>query len=134
MSAQKISLISMHFDHKMWLSKLSFAKDELPIYERLLGDLVLFYDDDKDFMRNVEHFQNQFIKEREVIDTLLHEVHVHEDVVLELAKDRPTHVYNKMIKDHASMRDKMKTFDALFTDLRIEFKAFAAKWLKFDLM
>ncbi|MCB0786643.1 MAG: hypothetical protein KDC02_20845, partial [Flavobacteriales bacterium] len=59
----------LHFEHQVWLNNLRFYKDEIAIFEHRLEDVVT-RNTDREFLAQVEHFQNQYIREKEVIDEL----------------------------------------------------------------
>ena len=67
----------IHFEHRLWVNELNFFADELNIYEQQLGALATKYDK-RGAMQELEQFQNQFIRQKEVLDTLQHDIHIHE--------------------------------------------------------
>ena len=71
MPVEKIEARSLHYENKVWKNELLFVADEIKVYENRLSDLVL-NDPAREMLRQLEHFQNQFIREKEVIDHLKH--------------------------------------------------------------
>lgn len=114
----------LHGEHNQWLSTLQFAKDELAVLERRLEEIVQ-RNNKPEVMAQVEHFQNQFIREHEVVDELRHAVNEHEQFLQKEAAERPGTITHRRFGDHAKLRDQMATFDKLFAELRAEFQ----RWL-----
>lgn len=82
-----------------------------------------------DVMAQVEHFQNQFIRQREMIDELRHAVNEHEQFLRKEATERPDTITHRGFGDHAVLRDQMTIFSKLLGDLRAEFQGWATKWM-----
>ncbi|HOY13639.1 MAG TPA: hypothetical protein PLY70_10885, partial [Saprospiraceae bacterium] len=68
---------SLHFEHVLWTRQLDFEKDEIKFFNKKLEEVVSRWTD-VIILGKVEQFQNQFIRNKEVIDTLLHEIKLHE--------------------------------------------------------
>jgi hypothetical protein len=123
-----IHLSDLHFDNKRWSDELDFCRQEVTLFEKRLGE-VAARNTDKDTLSVVEHLQNRFIRENEVIDELMHEINVQESSIVAFAKANPTALDHRSFNDHAILRDKMDSFHKLFQELREEFNRFIAKWL-----
>src|SRR6201984_3491948 len=67
----------LHFEHELWASEAKFYTDELKIYQKRL-DEIASKNTSEDVRKQVEHFQNKFIIQKEQLDILNHEVTVHE--------------------------------------------------------
>jgi hypothetical protein len=74
------SIEKLHFEHRLWMNELSFFSDELKIYEHRLEDLVNKNNEMK-VLSLLEQFQNQFIRQREVLEELHHNIKVHEQKI-----------------------------------------------------
>lgn len=59
----------MHFEHLNWRRELAFWEDEIKSFKNRLVEIVKRWTD-KNVLAQLEHFQNQFIRHGEVIDTL----------------------------------------------------------------
>lgn len=114
----------LHGEHSQWLSTLQFAKDELAVLEHRLAEIVQ-RNNKQEVMAQVEHFQNQFIREHEVVDELRHAVNEHDQFLQKEATERPDTITHRRFGDHTELRDRMATFDKLFAELRAEFQ----RWL-----
>jgi hypothetical protein len=125
---EKIYITDLHFQHKVWINELSFSKEKLAIYQERLEDLAS-RNTDREMKLEQEQFQNRFIRQREVIDVLSHEVREHESDLVKFAKEHPVATDRVHFEDHTDMRDKMNTFSKLFTELKQDFHRFSAKWM-----
>jgi hypothetical protein len=84
----------------------------------------------KDVLREVEHFQNQFIRQKEVLDGLKHDIRLSEKQLVSLLKSlsekQIEHLY---VEDQEELRDAVVTYKKIYADLKTEFLNFIAKWL-----
>lgn len=118
----------LHFEHELWASEAKFYTDELKIYQKRLEEIAS-KNTSQEVVKQVEHFQNTFIIQKEQLDILNHEVKVHEQWLAEFAKNHPVSIDHKMFADHKTMHDKMDAFRKIYTDLKNEFKKFLATWM-----
>lgn len=116
----------LHFDHQEWLNRLRFYKDEIAIFEKRLEDIVR-RNTTQEVMAELEHFQNQYIREREVIDELRHDIKQHENFLERESKERPTAIDHRLFADHAGLRDRMETFERLYGELKHELHRWLVK-------
>ncbi len=127
MPVEKIDVKKLHRENKVWKNELLFVADEIKIYENRLSELVMG-DTTKDMLRSLEHFQNQFIREKEVIDQLKHDVKIHEHHLVEFVRN-DVGDEERMIKVHYELKDKMETFRKIFGELKGKFYHFLAEWM-----
>lgn len=127
MPVEKIDIKNLHRENKVWKNELLFVTDEIKIYENRLSELVMG-DTTKDLLRSLEHFQNQFIREKEVIDHLKHDVNSHEHKLVELVKSEIGDE-ELLIKVHFELKDRMVTFRKIFGELKEKFYHFLAEWM-----
>jgi len=121
-------MVDLHFEHEMWLNALSFYKEELKIFENRLGE-VSGKNTDRDMKAKVEHFQNQFIREHEVIDILKHDINAHEQTLVQYAKDHPVAIDHVYFDNHTGLEGRMEMFKKLWMELRKEFMLFLRDWM-----
>jgi hypothetical protein len=127
MPVEKIDVKKLHRENKVWKNELLFVADEIKIYESRLSELVMG-DTTKDMLRSLEHFQNQFIREKEVIDQLKHDVKIHEHKLVEFVRNNVGDE-ELMIKVHYELKDRMETFRKIFGELKEKFYHFLAEWM-----
>ena len=123
-----VYLSDLHFEHSLWINELDFSKDELYIFtNRLAG--VIDRNTDKTFEATAESFQNQLIRQKEVVDELRHSIKTHESELVHYAHDHPIALDHAYFSDHAAFREKMTRFTSLYADFKKEFMRFIAEWM-----
>ena len=132
MSTTHIYLKNLHLDHKIWANELSFYKQEIGLLESHLGE-VESNNTATEATAPAERFQNQFIRQREVLDELVHDIKSHESQLVQYAKDHPTaidHVhFDSNSAKHKEMENHAETFKKLYKDLKSDFMQYLSKWM-----
>jgi hypothetical protein len=118
----------LHFEHTQWRSELSFWEDELKSFKNRLAELVVRWTD-KTVLAQLEHYQNQFILHGEVIDTLQHEINVHETDMAQHSKLNENVINRTFGKQHVAFRNKMETQRQIYADLKKDFFRFLSKYM-----
>ena len=118
----------MHFDHKLWLNELKFAKDELSIFTNRLSE-VEEKNTSADFSSFAESFQNCLIRQKEVVDELSHTISEHEAALADYAEEFPIAIDRVRFDDHNEIRGKIERFTVLYAEFKTEFMRFIAKWM-----
>lgn len=118
----------LHHDHMMWLNTLQFRKEETTILEHRLQEIAA-RNTKQEVTAEVEHFQNSFIRQRELIDELRHEINAHESELEHEVMVKPVSVEHRYFLDHGNLRGRMKTFEKLYMELKDDFYDWVGKWL-----
>lgn len=118
----------LHNDQREWLNALAFYKEDITILEHRLEDIVR-RNNKAEVLAQVEHFQNRFIREREVIDVLRHDIKQEENMLEKEMKDNPVAIEHRYFKDHTELRDRYQTFEKLYRELKQEFQQWLVKWM-----
>ncbi len=118
-ATKKVHLADLHTEHMLWLNALTFYREEITILEKRLED-VASRNTHSEVLAELEHFQNQYIREREVIDEMRHDVKQHENMLEREIKERPVAVDHRLFNDHTELRERMETFERLYKDLKKE--------------
>jgi seryl-tRNA synthetase len=118
-ATKRVHITDLHSDHSLWLNSLSFFKEEINILERRLEE-VAKRNTESDVLAHLEHFQNQYIRQREVIDELRHDIKQHENSLEHAVKENATAVDHRLFPDHTDLRDRVITFEKLYADLKAE--------------
>ncbi|TLP81748.1 hypothetical protein [Maribacter sp. ACAM166] len=118
----------LHFEHKQWRSELAFWEDELKSFKNRLAELVKRWTD-KNVLAQLEHYQNEFILHGEVIDTLQHEINVHETDMAEHSKKNEDVIDRNFAKQHLEFRHKMEKQREIYADLKKDFFRFLSKYM-----
>ena len=122
------SIYKQHEENTEWLKKLDFYKDEISILKGRLEELAT-KNNAQYVLAEVEHFQNQFIIQRNNIDEIAHKVREHEQSLLEEIKSNPIAVDHRKVEYHAVEQDLVNSFEKVFNEVREDFNKFSSKWM-----
>ena len=108
-----------------WKRELSSSKEEIKSFEKELAGLAA-HSHNRDIFPHIEHFQNNFIRQKEVIDELRHDL-----------PDSPRRLESIFYASsnggdhdiHAELSDRMDMFRKLYQELREKFKQFESDHL-----
>ena len=127
MEQSTVSIEQFQDELQSWKRELSSTKEEIKSFEQELTDLAC-RNHDRDTLAHVEHFQNNFIRQKEVIDELRHD--------LPDSRNKVEHIFNSHYNSptdehdmHANLSDRMETFRKLYNELRDEFQRFETEHL-----
>jgi len=116
-------------EYQLWTRELIFYKEEIKIFEDHLS-AILKRNNKNDVPAQVEHFQNQFILQKEVIDFLKHDLQVSERqlaaCVYEMSGDG---IENIKMDNHGTLRERVMTFRKIYKDIKNEFRRFEMHWM-----
>ena len=127
-TAPKKHIDELHFEHKLWTSKMRFYMDELSIFENRLSELVQ-RNTKVEVTSEIEHFQNQFIRQREVAEQLISKCNDHEKFLANQAKEHPVAIDHVLFTDHTKLRDEAEVYDKIYAELKTEFMNLLRKWM-----
>ena len=115
-------------DHAGWLKSIEFYEGEFNILkERLLE--IAAKNTGEAVMAEVEHFQNQFIVQRNNLDELKHLIHEHELQVSTDAKLHSGKMDTTRVRQHHEVKEQFDNTEKIINELRHEFNRFLAKWM-----
>lgn len=120
------NLTEIHAELTNWVKELIFYKEEVKMFQSRLEELVR-HNNKHDVMAEVEHFQNQFIRQHEVIDTLKHDFkQVDKAISLELMNN-PSAGNQAAAPMSPELLDQHETFLKIYNELKTEFEKFLAR-------
>ena len=122
------SIYSQHEENTQWVNKLQFYRDELQILNGRLEEITT-KNNQEEVLKEVEHFQNQWIIQRNNIDEILHKVNENERSLQEEINSNPVAVDHRKVEYHAEEKNLVEGFEKNFNDLREDFNRFASKWM-----
>jgi hypothetical protein len=128
MDSNQQYLKTLHAENVEWSKSLGFYSDELKSFELRLSEVVIA-NTGTEVLSQAEHFQNQFIRQREVIDILNHEMNVGEDKILEEVKNNDVATDHRKMEDHTELRDQMQAFEKIYREMKAEFIEYLSKVL-----
>ena len=124
----KKTIYELHEEHKTWLNKLLFYKDELKIMDKRIME-VAEKNTSNEVRSLADHFSNQLIIQKEQIDILTHDIKSHELYLEAAVQNNPNAIDNEKFSDHKKHRESIATFEKLFKELREELIDFLSKWM-----
>ena len=119
---------NLHFEHQLWKRELLFWKDELVFFNNRLSEMVTRWTK-KEVLKQLEHFQNEFILHGGVIEDMLEAIEIHETRIAGQDLMGQDALDTAMVKKHMEFRNKMETQERIYADLKKEFFRFLTKCL-----
>ena len=123
---ETINNSDLHFEHKQWESELAFWNDELKTFNDRLGELAARWTD-KDVLKQLEHYQNEFILHGDVIADLQEIIEKHEISIASLTKTNTDVLSTQLSKQHIEFRNRMETQRHIYAELKKDFFRFLEK-------
>ncbi len=117
-----------HFEHQSWKSELDFWRDELKIFNNRLSELITRWTQ-KEVLKQLEHFQNEFILHGGVIEDLQETFEKHEASIAAHSKQGNESMDFALVKKHIKFRDRIQTQRLIYADLKKEFFSFLTKYM-----
>jgi hypothetical protein len=121
-------IYDQHQIHQDWLSRLEFYKEEIHILKERLQEITS-KNNSKEVLVKAEHFQNQFIIQRNNIDELAHSIKVHEAKIIAEIEKNPVAVEHRKVEKHVEEEGFMTYFEKNFSELRAEYNRYSAEWM-----
>ncbi len=126
MKTEKI--YTQHSENQEWANNVAFYRDEIKIMEGRL-DEIASKNSSEEVMKQVEHFQNQFIIQKQHLDELKHNINLSNDSLEKEINKNSTAIEHRKTEDHTLAREEMQAFEKLFAPLKSEFNTFLSKWM-----
>jgi hypothetical protein len=117
----------LRYDHHIWENELNFYKNEISIFEDRLSDMIV-RKPSKQLLRELEQFQNQFIRQKEVVDELNHKIHLYDDELRGIPAQIMLDKESREIAKHKVLGDDLQTNRRLYFDLRNRFNLYLMKY------
>jgi hypothetical protein len=122
----KTTTYTQHEEHKDWLNKLAFYRDETAVMQRRL-DEINSKNTANEIRQEIEHFQNQIIVQKNNIDDLQHLVKHEEELIKANIQRNPKKAGRALQTEHLSTGEKVGRFEDNFNSLRKEYNIFLGK-------
>jgi hypothetical protein len=126
--SERRRMADLHFENDMWLNAIKFYNDELVIFENRLAE-VSSRNSSVEVKAQIERFQNQFIRERDILVQLRHDIKSSENELIQYAKDKPVAVDHVYFRNHTGLEDRMNTFVTIWKELRSDYMRFLKEWM-----
>lgn len=124
----KVHIDDLHFEHMLWVKELKFYKEELDFFRGRLDEVAKRYTSDE-VLKGIERFQNQFYIQGNNLDTLLHDINLHESKIAEFAESHPVAIDHVLFTDHTPLRERIEVNRDILNELKKDYQRYLAKWL-----
>jgi seryl-tRNA synthetase len=114
-------------EHSEWIKGLDFYKDDLQVLVHRLEE-VAKTNGDFDARSGMEHFQNQFIIQRNNIEELKHKIREHLHEVSRNPALETDQVDSSLLADHENLSDEYKTLEKVINEIRKEFNDYLVRF------
>ena len=121
-------IYNQHHENQDWMNRLRFYKEEIEILKERLG-VVASKNSNEDVLAKVEHFQNQFIVQRNNIDEFSHAIKVNEAKLVDEVNKNTVSSDHRTVEYNKEESDFIVYFETNFAKLREELNEFISKWM-----
>jgi hypothetical protein len=125
---QKKHVDDLHHLYTGWLKNLAFYKDELGTFSKRLEEVVK-QNNKIEILAQVEHFQNQFIRQNELIDVMKHNYNQKELELVSNVKANPVASDRVIYQEPTDLKEEFETFERIYREMKVEFEGFLSKIL-----
>jgi len=123
-----ISIEQFREELQSWKSELSSIKEEIRYFERHLEQLTSKRLP-KELLAEVEHFQNLFICQKEVIDKLRHDLPDSRNKVENIFHELRQMNEASNWESSEGLESRMDTFRRIYIEIKQDFHRFEAEWM-----
>ena len=125
MKQNKKPVTELHAEITEWKSTVELVRTEISTFQKQLSEVVE-KNNHEEVLKEVEHFQNQFIRQLEVSDELFHELKA-ADRKLAKTADTGTDSETVFAEPDKSLKESVEIYNKLFLELKNEFHSFLEK-------
>ena len=111
-----------------WNGNIDFYLADLDILKQRLLE-VASQNTKPAIMESIEHFQNQFIVQKENLQTLKHNINAHKEKLVEEITAHNRIYNNDLVDTQHHLREAIQLSEKIFLELKHSFYRFAAKVL-----
>ncbi len=123
---KRVSITHMSNAHTDWLRSLDFYKDEIKILRDRLTEIA-GKNTNREVMKEIEHFENQFDIQAENIHKLSHEIKHNVKVAgREAHNSGAGYIDGMLLEEHNTLGDRFHTEEKTVNELRQSFNRFAS--------
>lgn len=119
---QTEKLADLHKEHADWQKSIEKYKEEIKSLNEKLGAIVSRFTP-REVPAKVEHFQNQFILQRELLDIMRHDFKQYENMIEGEQKQNEL-ASTGLIEIRHAYRTRLKEYNRILNELKEEFSSF----------
>ena len=113
----------LRYDHNIWENELNFYKNEINIFEYRLTDM-LKRNPSRDLLWRLEQYQNQFIRQKEIVDKINHKIHLYDDQLRGVPAEIMLPIDSNEVTKHKELEDEVRMTRKLYLELREKFNGY----------
>jgi hypothetical protein len=125
---QQFHISRISNEHSDWNRATSFYLDELNILNHRLQDISSMYSKEE-VKAQVEHFQNQFIIQRNNLEELSKKIKNHEHHLAQDSLSHAQHLTSDTINEHNTLRESYMGLVKVIVELKSDFYKFVAGYM-----
>ena len=116
------NLADLHTEHANWQKRIAQSKSEIKQLNEKLGAIVTKFSP-RDVPANVEHFQNQFILQRDVLDIMRHDFKQYENMI-ESEQKNGDKASENLLQIRTAYYARLNDYYRILDELKMEFATF----------
>ena len=115
-------------EHSDWNRGSAFYLDEISILSNRLQEISIVYSNEE-VKSQVEHFQNQFIIQKNNLEELKKKINNHEHHLSQDAIHHAQHLTKETIEEHDQLRGEYMDLVKVIVELKHDFYKFVASYM-----
>jgi len=119
-------LHELHLENTTFKKSLEFFQDELVTFNNRLEEIAKA-NTKIEVLREVEKYQNQFIRQNEVIDEILSALSKDEHRLFLEAEKNNVATDQRKTEDHISLRNEFSVFEKIYSEMKMNYTEFLSK-------
>jgi hypothetical protein len=125
----KVSITHLSNAHNDWLRALDFYKQEIKILKKRLTEIA-GKNSHRDVLKQVDHFENQFMIQANNINKLSHEIKANiTSIGKEARSSSAGYIDGELLEMHKSVGQKFEAEEMTVNEIRHSFNQFSAQWI-----
>lgn len=114
---------ALETEHVKWLVSIDLFKQQLKMMDKEIAEFVSGKYP-KSLAPRIEQFQNQIIRQREVLDILRHDIKSHENEIERMTNFALEYLRDRVTREHVGLKKQYNRFVELFLELELDFHDF----------
>jgi len=119
-------LHELHFENANFKKSLKFFQDELVTFNNRLEEIAKA-NTKIEVLSEVEKYQNQFIRQNEVIDEILSALSKYEHRLFLEADKNNVATDHRKTEDHVSLRNEFTVFEKIYSEMKMNYTEFLSE-------
>ncbi|HJU46391.1 MAG TPA: hypothetical protein VJ647_06375 [Chitinophagaceae bacterium] len=124
-----MDISQMEFYHRElqdWHNSLKFYADEIQVFKDRLAEVVN-KNTKLNLLSRAEHFQNQFIVQKEQFDLLTHDINTQELTIRKNINTEYQSINSPVLEAQHRLRERIQSAEKIFLELKHEFYSYLSQ-------